>query len=1454
MKKIFHLFLYIGVLLFFVSSDTAFAAKKEKSTAGTLAALSNEGEATVYGSVLNPSADEVNILLSKSLLKNIRKAGTNKLSVTLTSALDSTKTYTVPNDAVSIQRKRINKKAGKYLVISIFNLTSTSGITISPSSLPSGDYKLKIAGKGLNETTDSFKYETPVLIVGTVDSETTGLVSVESLTGDELSERTVATNPNGTFFTEVRAKKINATTKARKHLRAQTAEGIELPDADGDGVSTLTESPDITTGDVSGEEAVEEINTGVVHCVTDTDLYAVTPLNNDPDTNAARAEEPLVVNEETTLTANLAIESAEAGDEDLAFELAQGELEDLIGEGEEEFEDMPPGPPGDIGCAIDQFADRCKGANEDILASIGADFKKFVETAECFFPEFRLIKKIIPKLPDEVNAFIGKGYCEHATREIDNRRPCEIYAGILRDFKAGRMHGELVCPPPQCNEFRDIRPPKCFEPHDFCDKEFEDDFDDDFDDEFDDDFDDDFDGPMFSIARPMPPPPGPGRCIDRPMKDLFCQPIDRNGEGKGIKPEDCTDEDFFGPREFRPGWIIVKNSKGNEYCVPSNIPPPPPPPPGVIDYRPPPTTPQQIAEECELNACHRGCEDKYGFPPGGPGPIIFTPASGPPPPASTEAFYPGDGTGGSISDGIRGGVRGQAFGGFIGSSPPPFGDFIGPNPPPKCEVCDCHFKCDAEAGRVADCGVPQSKYFALKCCEHRGPGGPPPTIFLQTTPVTAGQFFGGPRPPGPPGGRGPISLDSFLRDCLCRSKDNFNEKGYVKSPEVQEACSICPNGYELDPGGSNNCLPTCPSGWFRDPGGNCRKKCPDPRQVVNEFGECSCPQPLVPGPDGKCKEGGGCPDYCKNYPLFRKLLASHDFGSFGGGGYVPPTTGPGYVPPTTGPGYIPPGSSSSLPPECQQCFGGPANCPEGQYYDSGRRICVCNDGSTPGPQGCTGQVSCPRDQYYDQGRRICVCSNDGSIPGPQGCTGVSTACTGGMYPNPQKGPNLAICICPSDKPYWDDGTRQCVAVCPGGNPPPTASANLPIGSPIPCTTGGGQQCPLSTPIRCQDGRCVVTAPECTSGNHCPPKIRVDTGCTCNPSGGPIIDPLTNYCECPANSGPYTKETGCAATTQCPPSTPIKCSDGRCVVNSSDCTSQCPPSTPMRCPDGRCVVTAGECTGTVTCQPPYIPDPAFPGRACKCPDNTPIEHAGGCVAQCPQGLTVGTIPGTANSSTKQVCKCQDGTLPPASGICPTTTQCTGGKIFDTATNVCRCPGNLTDVSGVCQCVAPFIPDPQNPTNNCVCKPPKISGTAPLTCVCPQGQTQDPNNAENCIPATSCTAPKILNTTTNVCECPGGQVQDPNNANNCVCPQGQVLNGPQCCAPCTGGKVFGGATCVCSCPAGQIEGASGNCAPVCNVDQVGTPENPCHCAGTATKDPTTNKCTCTGGQTYSTNGCS
>ncbi len=152
-RFLFFLFLAIVGILF-LSSNHVYAAKKNTTASQTLKVVSKDGDSVIYGSVLSPKEDDANILLPKALLLKIRKAGLGKLSLKLTSTVDSTKTYDIPADGITLQRKVINKRSGKYLVVSLFNLTTQSGITISPSSLPSDTYKLSIAGSEIYTTTD----------------------------------------------------------------------------------------------------------------------------------------------------------------------------------------------------------------------------------------------------------------------------------------------------------------------------------------------------------------------------------------------------------------------------------------------------------------------------------------------------------------------------------------------------------------------------------------------------------------------------------------------------------------------------------------------------------------------------------------------------------------------------------------------------------------------------------------------------------------------------------------------------------------------------------------------------------------------------------------------------------------------------------------------------------------------------------------------------------------------------------------------------------------------------------------------------------------------------------------------------------------------------------------------------------------------------------------------------
>ena len=106
MKKITHIFF---LLLIVVSASSFFtsaqAAKKNTAASQTVKVVNKDGDTVIYGSVLSPKEDDVNILLPKVLLLKVRKAGLGKLSLKLTSIVDSTKTYNVPADAVTYKER-----------------------------------------------------------------------------------------------------------------------------------------------------------------------------------------------------------------------------------------------------------------------------------------------------------------------------------------------------------------------------------------------------------------------------------------------------------------------------------------------------------------------------------------------------------------------------------------------------------------------------------------------------------------------------------------------------------------------------------------------------------------------------------------------------------------------------------------------------------------------------------------------------------------------------------------------------------------------------------------------------------------------------------------------------------------------------------------------------------------------------------------------------------------------------------------------------------------------------------------------------------------------------------------------------------------------------------------------------------------------------------------------------
>ena len=142
-------------------------------------------------------------------------------------------------------------------------------------------------------TTEPFDYQAPALIVGKVVSDTSAIVTIETIDGEVVSEKPVTANPNEIFITEVRANKINQNLKTRKNLKAQTFSG-------------------------EVEEIPDENLIVVVHAASTKDLCILHTLKNDPESNRLISENPIEISDATTLTCKLGKE-----EDDIASNIAK---------------------------------------------------------------------------------------------------------------------------------------------------------------------------------------------------------------------------------------------------------------------------------------------------------------------------------------------------------------------------------------------------------------------------------------------------------------------------------------------------------------------------------------------------------------------------------------------------------------------------------------------------------------------------------------------------------------------------------------------------------------------------------------------------------------------------------------------------------------------------------------------------------------------------------------------------------------------------------------------------------------------------------------------------------------------------------------------------------------------------------------------------------------------------
>ena len=1209
----------------------------EKRATQALQAVNNEGGDEFNGSVLNPSEDEINILMN-TLLNVMKKGNLSDVKVILKSIYNSTSTYSVPKEAISIQKKRIKKKDRTYLVVNIFNLKTTSGATIPPSSLPTDTYELIFETEGGEYSTNPVKYFTPTLIVGTVksktQSKTQGLVTIEGLDGTPLSEKTVVVNPNGTFFTEVRANKLLSGTKIRKNKTRISASVRNQETED------TQENEEEITSEVSKNENPQEVTTGIIRVVTGKDLLAITQLKNDPKLNAKKSEKTIVVDDVSTITANI----AKSSDKALAQKIAEEQIKELESEKEKQFGD-------DIGCEIDKFAQDCISSDEGTLTEIGANFRDFVKNNTCNFPEYGLIREFILASPEDINFFIGQGYCEFFKGEANDDKPCEAYTDILNDFKEGLI-SELPCPPPFCEEFQNIRPPKCVESQEFCEDDGS-------------SVDPNPEPFLFKLERVCRGPEcieETNECIHKVEKDHFCQII-----GEEVDFEEC---------EGDPNWQIAYDIENVGYCIPSDI-----------------TSEQGIGEtvsHCQTIACHNRCEEEFRFNT----PLNFTPFDEELNEIQQCHF----------NCDIEGGLTYNCedeFSEFFSSKccgpeeiiRRPIGGIRKPISP---DVRSCLCK------NLGNFNVKNALVNpeAIEACKNYCPDGYNyDEINNLCLPICSQGSFR--NPDGTCRSNCPRGLiqDEF-GSCSCPQGKYLNEFGRCTDGSCPEYCKHTTN-FSV-PEECKSCIDnSCPPGFQKDPAsGICisTSQCGSNMLPNNTPGEasCICPSGLPYWDNTSYQCVASCPNGPPPASSSIGLLPKSPIPCNASGGECPASS----------PYRCQDGSCttsySSCPYSCPPSY--PYQCPDGTCVVS-NTSCTncpaanpykCSDGSCAvSYAGCP--YSCPVAYPYKCSDGSCAISASSCLSScppstPYKCSDgtcvvSSTSCTNCPTSTPHKCPDGTCVVtatscpypCPASYPYrCSDGT--CVtslSYCPSSCPPSTpykcsdgtcvvtatsCPYSCPASYPYRCSDGTTcatsaagcpSSCPAALPYRCQNGTCVISASNCTTTR------------TCVPGDNP--NHPTSPCTCPTGSTQTSTSCLCSAGQAF---TSGGCAAGSLTFNSAAISS-----------DGANLAVdftaSASISGTGGAYHFYFSgsDPnttvAFYSLTTTGNQNIPLSA----VINNNVPVKVGDQLKVCLSIDKNFCSA------PVTVQAPT---CTGGKTFNTSTNKCECPVNQPEgTNGQCQ---------------------------------------------------------------------------------------------------------------------------------------------------------------------------
>ena len=409
MQKSFYkiLFFLFGFVLFCLFSKEALSVSLDDF--GKVQSRDNSN--VIYGSALNKEANEVRIFFPRGLISQINRSAEAKIELFPESGLIQPLSTTIK---ANLARNRSTSR-GEFIVVNLGSFKNTNEQIVSPFELPSDNYRMHIIAPlsfdTLDLTTGFFRYESPALVSGVVDSNTPSFITIEDLGGNIISETVVKASPGEAFISEVRVNKL--------------------------------------TKDGDNEQVV------IIHAISEKDLLGLAILKNTPEHNLKLSDNPIKISEASTFAAKLARENKEK-----AKEIAMQGLQ-------EKKEEIPHDEASSLECDIAQFKDFCDLEDEGILSNIGESFKEFLASSICDRNDFLLTKIAILLASDNSNLSVGKSYCENFLKGFDLKKLCVTYVGLLKKFKKGEIES-LPCPPEVCKEFKDIKPPACTEDKKFC--------------------------------------------------------------------------------------------------------------------------------------------------------------------------------------------------------------------------------------------------------------------------------------------------------------------------------------------------------------------------------------------------------------------------------------------------------------------------------------------------------------------------------------------------------------------------------------------------------------------------------------------------------------------------------------------------------------------------------------------------------------------------------------------------------------------------------------------------------------------------------------------------------------------------------------------------------------------------------------------------------------------------